>query len=403
MNQEIETLMNKLSWVEELYVIETNITTSSQSISISGVEDISKQKKRIFNIRIKHNNKMYQFACDSNNSLEHIKNIENDLKNLDKIPYYTKQITDSKKYTSSFLGAKSSFDTTYNFTRDELLKNVNIQVSNIQEEVSVSNNFGFHYNAQFQYGTFLCEIVLGKKEKHSIFEHRVVDKKFKPLDLVNKLMNNCKIKLNQTKLSSGKYNVQFSQNVMDRMIYYIIESMRADSIIKGTSFLKNEKNLQIFASNVNFVEDSTKGLYNYVVDFEGIPTKRKYLIQNGRVVSFIADRTNGKKLGIEPGNSYYFRENITNLHMESDRFTPIKDGLYIDELIGASFKMDKGELITSCSGFVVDKGIKIKAFTNGMFSFSAQHMRDLSFVNEEIISAHRFIPSSIFHELKIDF
>jgi len=77
------------------------------------------------------------------------------------------------------------------------------------------------------------------------------------------------------------------------------------AVAKGMSPLTDKLGEQIMASSINIIDD---GLFpcaigSQVIDDEGIPCRRKYLVENGVLKNYLLDLKSAAKLGLEPGGN----------------------------------------------------------------------------------------------------
>ncbi|MDS0528103.1 TldD/PmbA family protein [Clostridium sp. SHJSY1] len=149
-------------------------------------------------------------------------------------------------------------------------------------------------------------------------------------------------------------------------------SLEATSVAKGNSVFSNKLGEQIASTKVTAIDDGTIpnewGSIN--IDDEGNPSKKNVLIENGILKSYMVDRLNGRRMGMNPtGNSrrqsYKFAptSRMTNTYIANGDDTPeeiiksISDGLYAKKLGGGSVNPVTGEFNFAVSeGYIVKNG-----------------------------------------------
>ena len=134
--------------------------------------------------------------------------------------------------------------------------------------------------------------------------------------------------------------------------------LEASATAKGLSVFSGKIGQQIASSVVSAYDDGTIpnewGSTN--IDSEGVPTKKNMLIKNGICVGYMVDRTNGRRLGMEPNGtsrrqSYKYEptSRMSNTYIckgESDPKDIIADteyGLYCTNMGGGSVDTSTGD------------------------------------------------------------
>ena len=149
-------------------------------------------------------------------------------------------------------------------------------------------------------------------------------------------------------------------------------SLEATSVAKGNSTFCNMLGKQIASTKVTAIDDGTIpnswGTIN--IDDEGMPTRRNVLIENGILKSYMIDKLNGRRMGMEPtGNarrqSYKFAptSRMTNTFIapgtdkREDIIKSMEYGLYAKKMGGGSVNPVTGEFnFNVAEGYLVKNG-----------------------------------------------
>ena len=140
--------------------------------------------------------------------------------------------------------------------------------------------------------------------------------------------------------------------------------LEASATAKGLSVFSGKIGQQIASSVVSAYDDGTIpnewGSTN--IDSEGVPTKKNMLIKNGICVGYMVDRTNGRRLGMEPNGtsrrqSYKYEptSRMSNTYIAAGKDDPeqiIKDtklGIYVADFGGGSVEPTTGDFNFSAS------------------------------------------------------
>ena len=149
-------------------------------------------------------------------------------------------------------------------------------------------------------------------------------------------------------------------------------SLEATSVAKGNSVFSDCLGKQIASTKVTAIDDGTLpnhwGSIN--VDDEGTPSRKNVLIENGILKSYMIDKLNGRRMGMDPtGNarrqSYKFAptSRMTNTYIAAgeddpkDIISSISEGLYAKKLGGGSVNPVTGEFnFAVAEGYLVKNG-----------------------------------------------
>jgi len=176
--------------------------------------------------------------------------------------------------------------------------------------------------------------------------------------------------LNPKKMPSANVPVIYSNRVSSSIIGHFAGAVSGASVARGTSFLKDKMDAQIFDSSINIVDDPhrIRGAASKAFDGEGVKNSRIDLIENGSLTSWILNSATGRQLGLESngrasrGTSSPPGSSTTNLYMEAgknsvqDLIKDIKSGLYITSLIGFGVNGITGDYSRGASGFWIEDG-----------------------------------------------
>lgn len=149
-------------------------------------------------------------------------------------------------------------------------------------------------------------------------------------------------------------------------------SLEATSVAKGNSVFSNKLGEQIASTKVTAIDDGTipNAWGSINIDDEGNLAKKNVLIENGILKSYMVDRLNGRRMGMNPtGNSrrqsykYAPTSRMTNTYIAAGKDLPqdiiksISDGLYAKKLGGGSVNPVTGEFnFAVAEGYIIKNG-----------------------------------------------
>lgn len=177
-------------------------------------------------------------------------------------------------------------------------------------------------------------------------------------------------RLNPGKLASGTMPVLFDPRVGGSLVGHLIGAMNGLSIARKSSFLLGREEEPVFGEGITIVDDPlrARGLKSKPFDGEGVTTRRRALIERGRLTGWLLNAAAAHQLGLEV--SGHATRGIggapgvgaTNVHLEPGAVSPaalmadVKRGLYVTEMIGSGLNPVTGDYSRGASGFLIENG-----------------------------------------------
>ncbi len=177
-------------------------------------------------------------------------------------------------------------------------------------------------------------------------------------------------RLGARKVKTAQVPIVFDPLVATSILDHIFEGVNGDSVYRGASFLAGKLGQKIAGENVNVIDDGTipGGFGTAPFDGEGVPTRRKVVIENGVLTSYLLNTYTAKKLGLKttgnasrglagtpgigPGN--YFLQAGTKTPREI--ISGIQEGLYVTEFLGHGVNLVTGDYSRGASGLWISNG-----------------------------------------------
>ena len=168
-------------------------------------------------------------------------------------------------------------------------------------------------------------------------------------------------KLSPKKIGSEKLSVIFDKRIAKGMLSAFASAISSSAIARGTSFLKDQLNEQIFSNSINIIDkpDIIKGLGSKNFDSEGVKSDTLNLVKEGVLKSYLVDSYNGRKLNIKSNGR---SGGTTNLYFENgnqsyDELLKMNSKcIYITETIGHGSNLVTGDYSVGATGFLVENG-----------------------------------------------
>jgi len=172
-------------------------------------------------------------------------------------------------------------------------------------------------------------------------------------------------RLNPRKVSSQTVPVIFDRRIATSLLGHLLGGISGAAIARGTSFLKEDNSKQLFRPTVTIIDDPLRkrGLSSRAVDGEGLPVKRRAVIDKGVLAGWILDLRSARQLGLPPtGQGGRGGPSTSNVHMEAGSRSPqemmkeLGTGFLVTEFIGSSVNMVTGDYSRGASGYWIENG-----------------------------------------------
>ena len=168
-------------------------------------------------------------------------------------------------------------------------------------------------------------------------------------------------KLSPKKIGSEKLSVIFDKRIAKGMLSAFASAISSSAIARGTSFLKDKINEQIFSNSINIIDkpDIIKGLGSKNFDSEGIKSETLNLVKEGVLKNYLIDTYNGRKLNLQSNGR---SGGTTNLYFENGKqsydelLKTNSKCIYITETIGHGSNLVTGDYSVGATGFFVEDG-----------------------------------------------
>jgi PmbA protein len=169
-------------------------------------------------------------------------------------------------------------------------------------------------------------------------------------------------KLNPQKIKSEKISVVFDRRISKGILSTLAGAISASAIVRGTSFLKEKLNKEIFSSSINVLDkpNIAKGLGSRYFDSEGVKSEELKLVDQGVLKHYLVDTYYGKKLNLKSngrcdGTSNLFFENGAISYQDLLKLN--QRILYVTETIGHGTNLVTGDYSVGATGFIIENGV----------------------------------------------
>lgn len=267
------------------------------------------------------------------------------------------------------------------YDRDEKIKKIsNCSYKEIKRSIYIKNTLGLELQDNYNSGILNLAAVAEKDNtmqtgySHCLFKDLLGEYKEK---LIVRSVEEAVSMLGAKSIVAGEYKVILRNNVVADMMSFFTPIFSANQVQKGLSLMKGKIHKQIAIESFNIIEDPMmdNGAQYRTFDDEGTATKRKHIIENGVLKTFLHSKKTAKKDGIEStGNGYRksHKSSIeispTNMFVEKgdvaleDMLNSMDNGVIITDIHGlhAGINSTSGDFSLSANGFMIENGKKTK-------------------------------------------
>ena len=176
--------------------------------------------------------------------------------------------------------------------------------------------------------------------------------------------------LGARKPPTGRYPVVYDERISSSLIGHLLGAANGASIARGASWLRDALGQQVLPAHLSLIEDPhrPRATASRPFDAEGLPTRRRAVVENGVLTGWTLDLATGRKLGMPstgnaargtsspPGPSTW---NVALTQGDKSRDDLLRDmgtGLLITSMIGSTINPNTGDYSRGASGFWVENG-----------------------------------------------
>jgi PmbA protein len=177
-------------------------------------------------------------------------------------------------------------------------------------------------------------------------------------------------RLGAKKMPTCRCPVVFDPRVARSFISALLGAISGPAIARGTSFLKDKHGERIFPEAITIIDDPhrQRGLRSKPFDGEGLPNRRRAIIDQGVLTTWLLDLRSARQLRLKStghasrGTSSPPGPAPTNVWIEPGTLSPraliadIKSGFYVTEMMGMGVNGVTGDYSRGAAGFWIDNG-----------------------------------------------
>lgn len=215
-------------------------------------------------------------------------------------------------------------------------------------------------------------------------------------------------RLDARKPPTGAYPVLFDERIASSLIGHLLGAINGQAIGRGASFLRDAMGELVLPETLSIIEDPhrprTSGSRPF--DGEGLPTKKRVIVENGVLKGWTLDLASARKLGMAPtGNAARGTSsgpmpsnwNIALTQGDASRADLIREmgtGLLVTSMIGSTINPNTGDYSRGASGLWVENGEITHAINECTIAGNLRDMlRNILPANDARSHLSRVVPS----------
>lgn len=195
-----------------------------------------------------------------------------------------------------------------------------------------------------------------------------------PADIGRRAGERAVKRLNPKKISTRTANILYESRAARSLLSHFAGAVNGAAVARGTSFLRDGMDQQVFAKGINIIDDPFKarGPATRPFDGEGTGASALGMVENGSLNHWFLDGASSRELGLEPNGRAHrggsgTSPGSTNLMLEPGRKSPselmmqVGSGLLVTDLIGHGVNGVTGDYSRGAAGFWFEDGEPVQA------------------------------------------
>lgn len=172
------------------------------------------------------------------------------------------------------------------------------------------------------------------------------------------------------KPETGSYPVLFDERISSSLIGHLLAASNGAAIARGASWLKDSLGQQVLPDHLSLIEDPHRPRISgsRPFDAEGLPTRRRAIVENGILTGWTLDLSSARKLDMTstgnaargvsgpPSPSNWNLSLTQGGHSRADLIRDMGTGLLVTSMIGSTINPNTGDYSRGASGFWVENG-----------------------------------------------
>lgn len=169
---------------------------------------------------------------------------------------------------------------------------------------------------------------------------------------------------------TGTFPILYDERVASSLIAHLLSAINGAAVARGSSFLRGAMGETVLPEGLSVIEDPhrARSAASKLWDAEGLPTRPRALVEDGRLTTWVLDLASARRLGLEStGHAARSPDgtpspSVTSIALtqgeasREDLIRRMGTGLLVTSMIGSTINPNTGDYSRGASGFWVEGG-----------------------------------------------
>ncbi|MHA7875334.1 TldD/PmbA family protein [Roseivivax sp.] len=223
-------------------------------------------------------------------------------------------------------------------------------------------------------------------------------------------------RMNPRRPKTGAYPVLFDERIAASLIGHLLQATSGQAVSRGASWLRDALGREVLPRDLSLIEDPhrPRAMGSRRFDAEGLPTRRRAVVEGGVLQSYTLDLACARKLELEPtanaarsvasgpGPAAWNVALTQGASSRADLIAEMGTGLIVTSMIGATINPNTGDYSRGASGLWVENGEVVYPVSGVTVAGSLPEMlRSLRPANDARPWLSRVVPSLLVEGLTL--
>ena len=215
---------------------------------------------------------------------------------------------------------------------------------------------------------------------------------------------------------TGAYPVLFDERIARSLIGHLLSAANGGAVARGASWLRDRLGEAVLPAGLSVVEDPhrTRVAGSRLFDGEGLPTRRRAIVENGVLTGWVLDLATARKLGLHStgnakrGTGSTPSPGVWNIALtqgtqsREELMREMGTGLLVTSLIGSTINPNTGDYSRGVNGLWVENGEAAYPVNEGTIAGSLPEvLRRITPANDARAHLSRVVPSLLVEGLTL--